>query len=34
MMDQFFVWRLAGLEYLCLRDPDNPWYGHTIKRLR
>jgi hypothetical protein len=34
MMDQFYVSRHAGgVTYLCLRDEDNPWYGHSIKRL-
>ena len=34
MMDQFYISRHAGgVVYLCLRDPDHPWYGSVIKRL-
>lgn len=33
MMDHFFVWELRGVRLLCLRDPANPWYGETLKRL-
>lgn len=34
MMDQFYTSRHAGgVVYLCLRDPDHPWYGYALKRL-
>lgn len=34
MMDQFYISRFAGgVTYLCLRDRDNPWYGHALRRL-
>ena len=33
MMNQFYVWQLRGVIYLCLRDCENPWYGQTLRRL-
>lgn len=33
-MTQFYTARFAGgVLYLCIRDPDNPWYGYAIRRL-
>ncbi len=34
MMYQFYVSRHAGgVTYLCLRDPNHPWYGTPVRRL-
>lgn len=36
MMDQFVVWSMHGVTYLCLRDlsnPENYFWLERIKRL-
>jgi hypothetical protein len=35
MMDQFIVWKMAGIKYLCVRsdNPENYYYLDKIKRL-
>lgn len=33
-MAQFYTAQFAsGVLYLCIRDPDHPWYGYAIRRL-
>lgn len=33
MMDQFVVWSLRGVTYLCLRSDPTSCFVDTIKRL-
>ncbi len=33
MMDQFVIWQLRGVVYLCLRNDSDPYFLERIKRL-
>lgn len=33
MMDQFYTHTVAGIRFLCLKDPNHRWYGSVVTRL-
>lgn len=33
MMDQFVIWQLQGVRYLCLRNPNDYYMLERIKRM-
>ena len=33
MMDQFVVWSLRGITYLCVRDENHYYFLHKVARL-